>query len=196
MTLSVLYGFRELRVVLGTCILRAAAVCSVHGSLSPLQCSMPIVQIASTALHDANDALLGVHCITRITRPHFHCFSDLRFGALSPTKLRVHPLKFSSLLRPHPLTHFVRSKSSSLAYRLAFVISQYIIYIYIHHYFNRRILDLLDLARKRYMPLLIVDHLSLESQQKQLQASGRNSTTCFPFSASTTTCKYNDLQYQ
>ena len=131
MTLSVLYGFRELRVVLGTCILRAAAVCSVHGSLSPLQCSMPIVQIASTALHDANDALLGVHCITRITRPHFHCFSDLRFGALSPTKLRVHPLKFSSLLRPHPLTHFVRSKSSSLAYRLAFVISQYIIYIYI-----------------------------------------------------------------
>ena len=55
---------------------------------------MPIVQIASTALRDANDALLGVHCITRITRPHFHCFSDPRFGALSPGKLRVHPLKW------------------------------------------------------------------------------------------------------
>ena len=43
---------------------------------------MPIVQIAPTALHDANDALLGIHCITRITRPHVHCFSDPRFGAL------------------------------------------------------------------------------------------------------------------
>ena len=43
---------------------------------------MPIVQIASTALRDAKDALLGVHCITRITRPHVHCFSDARFGAL------------------------------------------------------------------------------------------------------------------
>ena len=103
MSLSVLYGFRELRVVLGTRILHAAAVCSVHGSLSPLQCSMPIVQIASKALHDANDALLGVHCITRITRPHFHCFSDPRFGALSPTKLRVHPLKLH-LLAPLPST--------------------------------------------------------------------------------------------
>ena len=30
---------------------------------------MPIVQIASTALRHANDALLGVHCITRITTP-------------------------------------------------------------------------------------------------------------------------------
>ena len=37
-----------------------AAVCSVRGSLSPLECSMPIVHIASKALHDANDALLGV----------------------------------------------------------------------------------------------------------------------------------------
>ena len=54
---------------------------------------MPIVQIASEALHDANDALLGVHCITRVTRPHFHCFSDPRFGALSPAKLRARPLK-------------------------------------------------------------------------------------------------------
>ena len=60
----------------GTRILHAAAVCSVLLSLSPLDCSMPIVQIASKALHDANDALLGVHCITRITRPHFHSFSD------------------------------------------------------------------------------------------------------------------------
>ena len=95
MPLSALYGFRELRAVLGTRILHAAAVCSVRGSLSPLDCSMPIVQIASKAVHDANDALLGVHCITRITRPHVHCFSDPRFGALSPTKLWVHPLKMS-----------------------------------------------------------------------------------------------------
>ena len=42
-----------------------------------------------------DDALLGVHYITRITRPHFHCFSDPRLGALSPTKLWVHPLKRS-----------------------------------------------------------------------------------------------------
>ena len=119
--LSALYGFRELRVVLGTRILHAAAVCSVLLSLSPLECSMPIVQIASKALHDANDALLGVHCITRITRPHFDCFSDSRFGALSPTKLQVHPLKMclSAPSPPHtPLTHFVRSKSSRRAYRL------------------------------------------------------------------------------
>ena len=40
---------------------------------------MPIVQAVSEALHDANDALLGVHYITRITRLHFHCFSDPRF---------------------------------------------------------------------------------------------------------------------
>ena len=95
MSLSVLYGFRELRVVLGTRILNAAAVCSVRGRLSPLDCSMPIVQIASKALRDANDALLAVHCITRITRPHFRCFSDPLFGALSPTKLWVHPLLLS-----------------------------------------------------------------------------------------------------
>ena len=86
MSLLVLYGFRKLRVVLRTRILHAAAVCSVRGSLSPLDCSMPIVQIASKALHDANDALLGVHCITRITRPNLHCFSDPRFGALSLSK--------------------------------------------------------------------------------------------------------------
>ena len=86
---------------------------------------MPIVQVASKALHDANDALLGIHCITRITRPHFLCFSDPRFGALSPTKLWVHPLKrsLSTTNPPHtPLTHFVPSKTSSLAYRPAFVI--------------------------------------------------------------------------
>ena len=40
------YGFRELRVVLRTRILHAAAVCSVRGSLSQLDCSMPIVQVA------------------------------------------------------------------------------------------------------------------------------------------------------
>ena len=51
---------------------------------SPLERSMPIVQIASKALHDANDALLAVHRISRITRPHFDCFSGPRFGALSP----------------------------------------------------------------------------------------------------------------
>ena len=62
MSLSVLYGLRELRVALGNQILHAA-VCSVRGSLSPLESSMPIVQIqiVSKALHDANDALLGVH---------------------------------------------------------------------------------------------------------------------------------------
>ena len=116
MSLSVLYGFAELRVVQGTRILRAAAVCSVRGSLSPLERSIPIVQIAPKALHDA---LLGVHYITRITRPHFHCFLDLRFGAhqaLSSPYQKV-------LLSDHPLTHFVRPKSSSLAYRLAFEIT-------------------------------------------------------------------------
>ena len=90
---AALYGFGGLRVVLETRILRAAAVCSVRGSLSPLECSRPIVQIVSKALHDAIDALLGVHYITRITRPHFHCFSDPRFAAISPTKLWAHPIK-------------------------------------------------------------------------------------------------------
>ena len=71
MSLSVLYGFGELQVALR----------------SPLKSSMPIAQLVYKALHDANDALLGVHYITRITRPHLHCFSDPRFGALSPTKL-------------------------------------------------------------------------------------------------------------
>ena len=95
MSLSVLYGFRELRVV-------------------RLLCTW--VPVSTRVL---NDALLGVHCITRITRPHSHCFSDPRLGALSPTKLRVHPLKMSLS------THFVRSKSSSLANRLAFVKNTY-----------------------------------------------------------------------
>ena len=75
-SLSVLYGLREL-VLLRSALYVGACL---H--------SLPIVQIASKALHDANDALLGVHCITRITRPHVHCLSDPRFGALSPTKLR------------------------------------------------------------------------------------------------------------
>ena len=115
-SLSVLFVFGGLRVVHGTRILRAAAVCSVPGPLSPLECSTPIAQIASKALHDANDALLGVHCITRITRPHFHCFSDPRFGALSPTKLWVHPLKrsFSTTTPPHtPSTHSFALKAQA-----------------------------------------------------------------------------------
>ena len=66
-----------------------------------LYMAMPIVQVASTALRDANDALLGVHCITRITRHHFHCFSDPRFGALSPGKLRMAP--FRGPPSPQPL---------------------------------------------------------------------------------------------
>ena len=44
---------------------------------------MPIVQIASTALRDANDALLGVHCITPIIRPVFTAFL-LPFRLLPP----------------------------------------------------------------------------------------------------------------
>ena len=89
MSLSVLYGFRELRVVLGTRILDAAAV---RGPLSPLDCLMPIVQIASKALHDANDALLGVHCITRITI--FTAFLTPRQALGSPSQkvpLNDHP---------------------------------------------------------------------------------------------------------
>ena len=78
--------------------------CSVHGCLSPLQCSMPILQLAFTALRDANDALLGVHCITRITRSHFKCFSDPRFGALSPGKLRGSPSQTVPSRGPPPAT--------------------------------------------------------------------------------------------
>ena len=60
--------------------------------------------------------------------PILIAFRTLAFGALSPTKLWVHPLKMS-LSAPSPsapLTHCVRSKSSSLAYRLAFVIYMYV----------------------------------------------------------------------
>ena len=63
---------------------------------------MPIVQIASTALHNANDALLGVHCITRITRPHVHCFSDLALER-SPQASSGFTLPFRLLPPPHPL---------------------------------------------------------------------------------------------
>ena len=42
---------------------------------------MPIAQVA---LHDANDALLGVHYITRITKPHFHCFRTLALERSPP----------------------------------------------------------------------------------------------------------------
>ena len=106
---------------------RKPAAASLRGPLSPLESPLPIVQIVFKALHAANDALLGVHYITRITKPHFHCFSDPRFGALSPTKLWVHPIKGSTQRPPHPHTpetHFIRPKSSSLAYRLAFVMNR------------------------------------------------------------------------
>ena len=55
--------------------------------------------------------------------PCLHSIAHPRFGALSPTNLRARPLKLCLFATsPHtPLTHFVRSKSSSLAYRLAFV---------------------------------------------------------------------------
>ena len=89
MSLSVLYGLRELRVVLVTRILLGPCLHSIA------QCPLSIVQIASKCLHDANDALLGVHYITCITRPHFHYFSDPRFGALSqgpPQQPPPHPL--------------------------------------------------------------------------------------------------------
>ena len=82
MSLSVLYGLRD---GLSWELVSCGLLCT-WARLSPLDCSMPIVQIASKALHDANDALLGVHCITRITRPNLHCFSDPRFGALSLSK--------------------------------------------------------------------------------------------------------------
>ena len=73
------------------------------GSLSPLESSTPIGHIVSEALHDVNDALLGVHNITSFTRHHFHYFSDHYFGALSPTKLWVHPIKrFRSATTPTP----------------------------------------------------------------------------------------------
>ena len=91
----------------------------VRGPLSPLESSMAIVQIVSKALHDANDALLCVHYITRITRPHFHCFSDPHFGALSPTKLWVHPIKrFRSTTTPpsHPLNSLRRPNLSIYIY--------------------------------------------------------------------------------
>ena len=68
---------------------------------------MPIVQLAFTALRDVTDALLGVHCITRITRPHFHCFfwSALPRQALgSPSQM----VPFRGLPPPTPplLTSF------------------------------------------------------------------------------------------
>ena len=74
---------------------------------------MPIVQIASTALRDANDALLGVHCSALPSQ-----------APGSPSQM----VPFRGLPPHTPFTHFVRSKSSSLAYQLAFVIY---IYIYI-----------------------------------------------------------------
>ena len=101
MSLSVLHGLRELRVVLGTQILHAAAVCSVSGPLSPLDCSMPIAQIASEALHDANDALLGVHCITRITRPIFTAFLTLALER-SPPPSSGFALSNCAFSRPPP----------------------------------------------------------------------------------------------
>ena len=82
------------------------AICSVCRYLFLLDCSMPIFETASKALQDA---LLGVHRITRITKPHVHCFSDPRFGALSPTKLWVHPLNDHPPHTPHTPLNSLRS---------------------------------------------------------------------------------------
>ena len=128
MSLSVLYGLRKLRVVLGTRVLHAAAVCSVRGSLSPLDYSMPIV--------------LMMHYSASITSlaspdPVFTAFLTLALERSPP------PSSGFTLSKgppqqppPHPLTHFVRSKSSSLAYRLAFVI---FIYTHIIDYTSTRL---------------------------------------------------------
>ena len=130
MSLSVLYGFRELRVILGTRILRAAAVCSVHGSLSPLQCSMPIVQMMLMMHYSASIASLASPDLI------FTAFLTLALGR-SPHQAPGSPSQIVPFSSPPPhtsLTHFVRSKSSSLAYRLAFVIYYNIcIYIYTHN---------------------------------------------------------------
>ena len=64
---------------------------------------MPTAQIVSKALHDANDALLGVHYITRITRPNFHCFSDVALER-SPRPSSGFALSRGFAQRPpHPL---------------------------------------------------------------------------------------------
>ena len=79
MSLSALCGFRELLGCPG----------NSYPTLSYIRLRLLCtwVQIASKALHDANDALLSVIYITRITKPHFHCFSDPRFGAVRPKSL-------------------------------------------------------------------------------------------------------------
>ena len=59
---------------------------------------MPIVQT-----QPANDALLGIHCITRITKPHFHCFSGPRFGPRQAPGSPSQMVPFRLLPPPHPL---------------------------------------------------------------------------------------------
>ena len=67
---------------------------------------------------DAYDALLGVHCITLTLA--------LERSPPPSSGFTLSKGAFSRPPPPHtPLTHFVRSKSSSLAYRLAFVIYNY-----------------------------------------------------------------------
>ena len=95
----------------------------VCGSLSPLESSMPIVQVVSKALHDANDALFGVHYI----KPHVHCFSALERSPPPSSGFTLSKVPAQRPPHPHtPQTHFVRPKSSSLAYRLAFVMYVYV----------------------------------------------------------------------
>ena len=65
-------------------------------------------KVLTGALDDANDAPLGVNCITMPPfLPHFQCFlTDPHFWALSPSRLKVHPLsflRFGPPSPPHPL---------------------------------------------------------------------------------------------
>ena len=129
MPLSVLYGFRESRVVLGTRILHAAAVCSVRGSLSPLDCSMPIVQIASKGFQAFTTLMMHYSAsIASLASPDpiFTAFLTLALECSPPPSSGFTLSKGPSQQPPPPtpplhtaLAHFVRSKGSSLAYRLA-----------------------------------------------------------------------------
>ena len=135
MSLSVLYGFRELRVVLGTHILHAAAVCSVRGPLSPLDCSMPFMMLmmhysASIASLASPDPIFTAFLTLALERspPPSSGFTLSKCPKLC-RRITFFDLKEQKVRKPVrscvcvcPLTHFVRSKSSSLAYRRAFVI--------------------------------------------------------------------------
>ena len=72
--------------------------------LAPLESSMPIVQIVSKALHDANDALLGVHYITRITNTIFTAFRTLALERSPPPSSGFTLSKGSAQRPPHPHT--------------------------------------------------------------------------------------------